>query len=98
MPEPAMRLHLALLLRAAGRSDSAEALLGSLVPPTTWLGFITARSSYERGEMAEARRDRDAAAHDYRSALGLWERGGPEVAEWRGRARAGLQRVAGERF
>ncbi|HEX9704819.1 MAG TPA: protein kinase [Gemmatimonadales bacterium] len=98
MPEPAMRFHLALLLRAAGRSDSAEALFGSLVPPSTWMGFLTARSSLERGEMAEARRDRDAAAQNYRRALGLWERGGPEVAEWRGRARAGLQRVSGERF
>ncbi|PYO62266.1 MAG: hypothetical protein DMD28_06350 [Gemmatimonadetes bacterium] len=95
-PEPAMRLHLALLLRMTGRPDSAAALLRSLVPPTTWMGFITARASLELGEIAADRGDLAAAIHYYRGALALWERGGPEVAEWRRRAQAALRRVVQE--
>jgi len=91
-----MRLHLALLLRMAGRPDSAAALLRSLVPPTTWMGFITARASLELGEIAADRGDLAAAIHYYRGALALWERGGPEVAEWRRRAQAALRRVVQE--
>jgi hypothetical protein len=95
-PEPAMRLHMALLLRATGRPDSAAALLRSLVPPTTWMGFLTARASLELGELSEGRGDRQAAARHYAMALALWRRGGPEVAGWRDRAASGLRRVVGE--
>ncbi|HEY7192786.1 MAG TPA: serine/threonine-protein kinase [Gemmatimonadales bacterium] len=95
-PEPAMRLQMALLLRATGRPDSAAVLLRSLVPPTTWMGFVTARASLELGELAEARGDRMAAARYYAMALALWRRGGAEVAPWRDRAAGGLRRVVGE--
>ncbi|KPK80390.1 MAG: hypothetical protein AMS25_09110 [Gemmatimonas sp. SM23_52] len=96
-PEPSMRLHLALLYRAAGQPDSARALLRSLVPPTTWMGFLTARSSFELGELAENRGDFQAAARHYRNALRYWERGGPEITDWRQRAEAGLMRAVAER-
>jgi tetratricopeptide (TPR) repeat protein len=92
-PEPQMRLHLALLLRAAGRPDSAEALLRSLVPPTTWMGYLTARAWYELGELAEDRRDYQAAAGWYDRALKLWRGGGDEIRDWRARAEQGLERV-----
>jgi tetratricopeptide (TPR) repeat protein len=95
-PEPAMRLHMALLLRATGRPDSAAAMLRSLVPPTTWMGFLTARASLELGEIAESRGDLKAAARHYSMALALWRRGGAEVASWRDRASSGLRRVVGE--
>jgi hypothetical protein len=95
-PEPAMRFHMGVLLRAAGRPDSATALLRSLIPPTTWMGFYTARASLELGEIAEGQGDRQAAARYYGMALGLWRRGGPEVGVWRDRAATGLRRVLGE--
>jgi hypothetical protein len=50
---PAMRFHLAMLHKAAGQPDSARSLLRSLVPPTTWMGFLTARASFELGVLAE---------------------------------------------
>jgi len=96
-PEPSMRLHLGLLYRAAGQPDSARALLRSLVPPSTWMGFLTVRSSFELGELAENRGDLPAAARYYRNALRYWERGGPELADWRQRAEAGLLRAVAER-
>lgn len=92
-PEPHMRLHLASLLRAAQRPDSAEALLRSLVPPTTWMGFLTARAWYELGELAEARQDYRAAADWYGRALTLWRNGGDEIRGWRVRAEQGLERA-----
>ncbi len=95
-PEPAMRFHLATLLRATGRTDSAAALLRSLVPPTTWMGFYTTRASLELGEIAEAAGDRAAAARYYGMAASLWRRGGPEVATWRDRAVQGLRRATSE--
>lgn len=94
---PAMRFHLAMLMRATGRPDSAEALLHSLVPPTTWMGFYTARASYELGQLAEAREDFEDAARYYLAAVRLWERGGAEVREWREQATQGLRRVVGRR-
>jgi tetratricopeptide (TPR) repeat protein len=92
-PEPAMRLHLALLHLARGQADSAEAYLRSLVPPTSWMGFLTARASLELGQIAERRRDYDQAAQYYARALDLWDRGGEEVADWRARARDGVARM-----
>ena len=96
-PEPAMRFHVGVLLRATGRPDSAVALFRSLVPSTTWMGFYTARASLELGEVAEQRGDRAGAARHYAMALALWGRGGPEVAAWRERAAGGLRRAVGER-
>ncbi len=96
-PEPAMRFHLGMLLRATNQPDSAAAMLRSLVPPTTWMGFRTARASFELGQLAETRGDFEAAARHYSRALTLWERGDPEIQPWRVQAREGLQRVVGER-
>jgi hypothetical protein len=93
-PEPAMRLNLAVLHLARGQSDSAEVYLRSLVPPTTWMGFLTARASVELGQIAERRRAYADAAQYYARALDLWNLGGPEIEEWRTRAREGLERVA----
>jgi tetratricopeptide (TPR) repeat protein len=96
-PEAAMRFHMGMLLRAANKPDSAEGILRSLVPPTTWMGFSTARASIELGQLAENRGDFEAAARHYGRALTLWERGDSEIQPWRTQAREGLQRVVGER-
>lgn len=96
-PSPQMRFNLALLYRAAGQPDSAEALLRSLVPPTSYMGFLTARSSFELGELAENRDDLESALSHYRRAFRYWSRGGPEVIEWRSRAETALGRVISER-
>jgi serine/threonine-protein kinase len=95
-PEPALRFHQAMLLLATGRPDSAAALLRSLVPPTTWMGFLTARASLELGRLAEDRGDRDDAARHYGVAYRLWRRADTSVAAWRDAAREGLRRVSGE--
>ncbi len=98
LAEPQMRFHLAMLYRANDQTDSAAAVLRSLVPPTTWMGFLTARASYELGELAENRGDLAEAARHYRRAFRYWQHGGPEIAPWRERAEAGLRRtVAAER-
>ncbi|MFQ5704991.1 MAG: serine/threonine-protein kinase [Gemmatimonadales bacterium] len=95
-PEPAMRFHYAMLLSATGQPDSAINILRSLVPPTTWLGFYTARASFELGQLLETRGDRMAAARHYANALRYWERGGPEIEVWRAQARDGIERTVGE--
>jgi serine/threonine-protein kinase len=96
-PAPMIRFQSAMLLLATGRQDSAAAMFRSLVPPTTWLGFVTARASYELGRIEAQRGNRDEAARHYQMALRLWERGGPEVADWRDVARASLAELVGER-
>jgi hypothetical protein len=90
MPEPAMRFQVASLLRATGNADSAATLFRSLVPPTTWLGFYTARAALELGELRDARGDRAYADRQFLLALRLWERGDSVVASYRDRARHGL--------
>jgi predicted negative regulator of RcsB-dependent stress response len=92
-PEPAMRFHLARLLRAAGKTDSAATLFGSMLLPTTWLGFYTAASSLERAELLERSGDRAAARANYAAALRLWDRGDASIADLRERARAGVARL-----
>ena len=92
-PEPAMRFHLAEVLRARGKIDEAEALYGSLGPPYNWAAFYTARSSLELGNFAESRGDLAEAVLRYGYALALWERGDEEVSEWRRRAQEALERV-----
>jgi len=93
LASPAMRFHLGMLLDAAGQPDSAATLFRSLVPPATWMGFLTARASYELGRLAERRGDFAEAARYYLSAVRLWERGGPEVTPWRESAQEALRRV-----
>jgi hypothetical protein len=91
-----MRFHYAMLLLATRRRDSAAALLRSLVPPTTWMGSLTARASLELGQLAEDRGDRVEAARYYGIAYRLWQRADPTLASWRDGAREGLRRVTGE--
>ena len=94
MPEPAMRFHLATLLRASGSVDSAAALFSSLVPATTWMGFYTARAALELAELREEARDLPAAQRNFLLASRLWERGDSSIGALRDRARRGVQRVA----
>ncbi|MGD2122131.1 MAG: hypothetical protein PVJ76_10330 [Gemmatimonadota bacterium] len=91
--EPVMRFELALRYRDSGMADSARAVFSSLLPPTTWMGFLTARASFELGEMAAAQgRGQDAIAY-YRRAVQMWEGGGPSVASFRERALVELDRL-----
>ena len=92
-PEPAMRLHMALLLRAEGRTDSAAALLRSLVPPTTWMGFLTARAAFELATVAEDAGRFTEATRYFQMALDLWRDGDASIADWRRLAEEGLARV-----
>jgi hypothetical protein len=57
------------------------------------MGFLTARASYELGQIAERRREYVDAAVWYARARALWDRGGEEVADWRARATEGVTRV-----
>ena len=91
MPEPSMRFHLGSLLRAAGQTDSASAMFRSLVMPTTWMGFYTARASLELGELLEGR-DRAAATRHFVTAFRLWEHGDPAVTTYFDRAKRGVER------
>jgi hypothetical protein len=89
LPEPAMRFHLASLLRSAGKTDSASALFRSLVLPVAWMGFYTARAALELAEIEEANGEKDAAQRHFLTALRLWDRGDTSVAALRARARRG---------
>jgi len=91
MPEPAMRFNLALLLRSEAKSDSAMVLFQSLVPPTTWMGFYSARASLELAELLEARGDREQAARHFLTAMRVWERADRALAALRERARRGVE-------
>jgi hypothetical protein len=93
MPEPTIRFHLALLLKATGDTARAAPLLRSMVPPVSWFGFYTARAAFELGELENARGDSTTARRYYGIALRYWERGGPEVAAWRGQSQAQLARL-----
>jgi len=90
MPEPAMRFNLALLLRSEAQSDSAMVLFQSLVPPTTWMGFYSARASLELAELLEARGDREQAARHFLTAMRVWERADRALSALRERARRGV--------
>ncbi|MGH7637333.1 MAG: hypothetical protein ACREOK_06740, partial [Gemmatimonadaceae bacterium] len=92
-PEPAIRFHFATLLRDAGRSDSASALFSSLAPPTTWMGFYTARAALELAELKERAGELREAERHYLLAAALWANADPEFAALRRRAREGLQRL-----
>ncbi len=70
-----------------GQPDSAYALFSSLVPPTTWMGFLTARASFELGDLAAARGDTGIAAFHYTRALRHWEDAGRGATQWVERTR-----------
>jgi serine/threonine protein kinase len=94
MPSVGIRFQLGLLLRDS-RPDSAAALFRSLVPPTTFMGFYTARAALELADIeAAAGRTSDAERH-FLLASRLWERADTNVAALRERARRGLSRVGG---
>jgi hypothetical protein len=95
MPDPAIRFQLASLLRDSGRLDSAAALFSSLMPPTTWMGSLTARAALELGDLQAQRGDSRRAERSYQLALRLWERSEADVAPLRARARRGIRRVSG---
>jgi hypothetical protein len=82
MPEPLLRFHLATLLLRAGERQEAQALLSSLVPPTTWMGALTARASFELGELARAAGDERAAIVHYARSRELWDDAGPGATRW----------------
>ena len=69
------------------------ALFRSLVPPTTWMGFYTARASLELAELSEEARDLPSAQRAYLTATRIWERGDSSIAPLRDRARRGSSRV-----
>ena len=94
MPEPAIRFQFATLLRDAGRSDSASALLASLVPPTTWMGFYSARAALELAELKERQGETREAERHFLLASFLWAHTDPEFAAFRTRAREGLRRLS----
>lgn len=94
-PSPLMRLNLALLLRDAGEVEEATALFSSLVPPTTWMGFLTVRARYELGVLAKERGDRQAAAAQLGRVLDILSDPGPAAREWAERARAGFAGLEG---
>ncbi len=89
-PSPVMRLTLGLLLRQVGRQDEAAAVLSSLVPPTSWMGYVTGRADMELGEMAAEAGNIDDARLHFRRVIDLWGTGGPAVSAWADRARTGL--------
>lgn len=93
MPEPHMRLHLAMLLKSAGQADSAHALLRSLVPPTTWMGFLTARAAFELGVLEEETASTAAAERFYTMAWNLWAGGDAEIEPWRRQVEQALDRA-----
>jgi hypothetical protein len=93
-PEPAMRFHLASLLRDNRREDEAVSVFRSLTPPVTWLGFYTALAWLELGELAEQGGDLQSSARSYRMAHETWEPGGVEISTLAERAAAGLRRAA----
>jgi tetratricopeptide (TPR) repeat protein len=92
-PEPAMRFHLASLLRQNGREEDAVSMFRSLTPPSTWMGFLCALAMLELGELAEARGDSDLAARHYRAANAFWDHGGAAVTALADRAASGMTRA-----
>jgi hypothetical protein len=94
MPEPAIRFHLGMLLRGAGRLDSAAAVFRSLVAPTTWMGLYTTRAALELAEVSEELGDRTTAQRNYLIASRTLERADTSVGAIRERARRGLSRMS----
>ena len=93
-PEPAMRFHLAAILRARGAPERAAGLFQSFGEPHTWMGFFTPRAALELAEIRERQGRREEALQYYRAAERLWSLGDPAtVGPWLSRARDGLRRL-----
>lgn len=86
-PDPQIRFHLASLHNATGDTAGARPLFRSLTPPGSWFGFLTARSWYELGGLAEDAGDLAAARRHYERALALWEAAEGPAVTWRDQAR-----------
>jgi hypothetical protein len=82
MPAPIMRFHLGQLYREANQDDRAKAMFTSLIPPTTWAGFLTARAAFELGNLELEQGDTTMAAFHFHRALQLWEGAGPGATAW----------------
>ncbi len=96
-PEVAIRFHLAQILLARGATERAAWLYRSFTPPHTWIGFYTARASFEIAQIEEERGNLAEARRHYLIAARLWEQGEPNVVgDWLARTREGLRRLAGE--
>lgn len=90
-PEPMTRLLLGLLHRRAGRSDSARSMFRSLVPPVTWMGFLTTRAWSELGRIALERNRPERAVAHLEPAVRYLEGGDREVVDpYLSRAREAL--------
>lgn len=90
-PEPAMRFLLGRLHLAAGHRDSARAMFRSLVPPATWMGFLTTRARLELGELARRAGRPERAVRFLEPAVRYLEGSDPGVAErWLPGARRAL--------
>ncbi len=92
-PEPAMRSHLASLLRHNSQDGAAASVFRSLAPPVTWLGFYTALAWLELGELAERRGDLESAVSSFRLAQAIWEHGDSDLSTLSDRATAGMRRA-----
>ena len=66
-------------------------MLSSLVLPTSWMGFLTARADFELGELSLAAGDAAAARLHFTRTVDVWGRGGPPVSAWADRARERLR-------
>lgn len=94
--EPAVRFRYARALLRRGMTDSAARLLGSFVPPTSWIGSYVPQSHMALASIAERSGDARGAARHYDQALQLFALGAGAVAALRGEAEAGLRRTARE--
>ena len=92
LPEPIMRMNLALLYLANGDPVRARGIFSSMVPPTAWLGFLTARSFFEIGVLESAEGNAEAARAWFGKARGMWRDGGPAATVWLERVE---ERIAG---
>ena len=88
------KLTEARLLRASGQDRQAGAVLDRWVwggGPLFTLGFL------ERGRIAEGLGERQKARDAYQFVVDVWRHADPELALYTREARAGLERLAGER-
>ena len=91
--EPAIRFRHAQLLQSAGLSDSAARILGSFVPPTSWIGTYVPLAHLQLATIDETAKRTVEAADHYVKALALLRMGDGSVAALRSRAEQGLVRV-----
>jgi tetratricopeptide (TPR) repeat protein len=90
-PEPAIRFHLADLLRRTGRSDEAAPLYQSFAVGT-WAGFFTPIAALRLAEYKASQGENDEAGRLFRMAVDLWEPGDAAVVgKWLALAQEGSE-------